>query len=225
MGNSTVGGTLGVTGATTLSSTLSVAGVSSTAGIVNTGDISTTGDTTTGGNASVTGNSAVMGNSTVGGTLAVTGATTTNGITNTGNISTTGALSAATLSTSGAASIGGALNVNGNKINNVAAGTAATDAANYGQLTSAVNGLNVNIAALDKKLSGGIAASAALAALPAIAAGKTFSMGVAAAGYNGQSAIALGVQGRSAEDAIQMRAGVGYSQSKATVSGGVGFSW
>ncbi|WP_228780124.1 hypothetical protein [Aquiflexum lacus] len=68
-GNATVGGTLGVTGAstlngaTTVNNTLAVTGASTTAGITNTGDIST-------------GTSTVTGNATVGGTLRVTGITT-----------------------------------------------------------------------------------------------------------------------------------------------------
>jgi autotransporter adhesin len=151
--------------------------------------------------------------------LAVAGATITNGISNTGDVKTT------TLTTTGAASIGGGLNLNGNVISNVKAGVAATDAINKGQFDSAVSTLGSSITALDKKMSAGVASAAALSALPSVGAGKHFAVGVAAAGFNSQSAIAIGIQGRSQDDVIQMRAGVGYSQSKATISGGVGYSW
>ncbi|MES2533752.1 MAG: YadA C-terminal domain-containing protein [Pseudomonadota bacterium] len=103
-------------------------GVTNTVGIVNAGDIATTTLSTT-------------GNATVGGALVVTGATTTYGIANTGDIATT------TLSATGNVTVGGGLAVagvaqthgidnNGNVIRGVAAGQAATDAANVGQLSA-----------------------------------------------------------------------------------------
>ncbi|WP_421763590.1 hypothetical protein [Ekhidna sp.] len=86
--NATVGGTLGVTGATT------------TAGITNTGNVGTGTLSTTG--AATLNSAGITNNATVGGTLGVTGATTTAGITNTGNVGT------GTLSTTGAATLNSA---------------------------------------------------------------------------------------------------------------------
>ena len=109
-GNATVGGTLAVTGATTLTGALTA-----------NGGISTTTLATT-------------GNATVGGTLAVTGTTTTNGITNTGAITTTTLTTTGNATIGGNASVGGTLNMNGNKITSVANGTNPGDAVNFGQL-------------------------------------------------------------------------------------------
>ena len=108
-GNTSVGGTLGVTGATSLSSTLAVTGASTL-----------TGNTTVGGTLGVTGatslstlstsgaatlNSAtVTNNASVGGTLGVTGATT---------LSSTLAVSGASTLT-GNTTVGGTLGVTGN---------------------------------------------------------------------------------------------------------------
>jgi hypothetical protein len=102
--NTTITGTLNVTGATTLAS-LTVTGATVTNGITNTGNIATTTLSTSG--LATLNSLAVTNNATIGGTLGVTGLTTTNGIANTGNIATT------TLSTTGAATVGGALTVAG----------------------------------------------------------------------------------------------------------------
>lgn len=114
-GNTTVGGTLGVTGATTL------AAVAATSAAIS-------GNATVGGTLGVTGattlaavsatSAAVSGNETVGGTLGVTG-TTTLGVANTGNLGVTGTLGvsgAATLAgvaASGNVTVGGTLGITG----------------------------------------------------------------------------------------------------------------
>jgi hypothetical protein len=139
-GNETVGGTLGVTGATTLT-TLATSGGATLA------STSVTGNETVGGTLGVTGattlttlatsgaatlaSAAVTGNETVGGTLGVTGATTlttlatsggatlasasvTGGETVGGTLGVTGATTLTTLSTSGAATLASA-SVTGNE--------------------------------------------------------------------------------------------------------------
>ena len=70
-----------------------------------------------------------------------TAATSSTSLTSSG-ISTTGAISSGSLTTGAISATG--LNMNGNKITNVAAGTANTDAVNVGQLNSAVATLTGN---------------------------------------------------------------------------------
>ena len=85
-GNTTVGGTLGVTGATTLSSTADITGnttVGGTLGVTGATTLSSTLGVT--GNTTVGGTLGVTGNTTVGGTLGVTGNQT-----NTGNLTVNG---------------------------------------------------------------------------------------------------------------------------------------
>ena len=229
-GDTAVGGNANVIG------TLTVDGASTTNGITNTGAISTTtlatsSNATVGGNASVAGTLAVTGastltgaltanggvstttlatssNATVGGTLAVTGASTTNGITNTGAISTT------TLTTSGNASVGGTLDMNGKQINNVADGTAPKDAVNYGQLI-----------ATRKILAGGIASSVAMSNIPLVDTNKSFAVGVALGGYDGQSAIAVGASYRVNPSTVFRGSIAGGSATKPAVGAGMSVSW
>jgi hypothetical protein len=202
------GGSLTVTGTTTLS------GLLTSNGITNSGNIST-------------GTFAATSNATVGGTLAVTGATTltgaltSNGITNTGNISTTGNMSAGgnasvggNLSVAGDASVGGTLDMTNGQIKNVANGTAPGDAVNFGQLQDA-----------RKKLEGGIASTAAMANIPLVDPGKTFALGVGMGSHGGQGAFAVGGSYRFNATTVIRGSIAGGSTGKATAGVGVGISW
>jgi hypothetical protein len=100
-GNSSVGGTLGVTGASSLS-TLTTSG----AGTIG-GNLSVSGNTTTTGS-TTTASLSVSGNSTLTGTLGVTGNSSLSG-----TLNVTGGTTASTLSLSGNASVGGTLGVTG----------------------------------------------------------------------------------------------------------------
>lgn len=119
------------------------------------------------------------------------------------------------------------------QMHNVAAGTAGTDAVNVNQLNAVNTGLNARMSALDDKvnrqgraLSGGIAASAAMAVVTPVEPGR-FHVTGAVAGYNGQVGVGFNVIKRSADGNTSLHAGVGWGSggSKAIVRVGFGFSF
>ena len=118
-------------------------------------------------------------------------------------------------------------------IHNVANGVAPTDAVNVQQLNSAVGGVNNRIYGLEeqinsntKMLSGGIAASAAMAVVTPVEPGRYHVSG-AVAGYNGQAGIGFNMLKRSDNGQSTLHAGVGWGSGggKAIVRVGVGFSF
>jgi hypothetical protein len=212
------GGSLAVTGTTTLTGALTANG-----GVATT-TLSTSG-------AATLNSAAITNNATVGGSLAVTGATTTRGITNTGNIGTTtlstsgvatlnsavitnNASVGGNLSVAGDASVGGTLDMTNGQIKNVANGTASGDAVNFGQLQDT-----------RKKLEGGIASTAAMANIPLVDPGKTFALGVGMGSHGGQGAFAVGGSYRFNATTVIRGSIAGGSTGKATAGVGVGISW
>ena len=154
-GNTSVGGTLAVTGSTTTHGMSNVSGgisnlaggltnaggITNTGGINNTGGITNVGGLTSAGNSTLNGDLTVNGNTALNGTLDVTQMTTTKGITNTGNITNTGLLT-----NNGNAKVVGDLEVTGTvgsaKVN---AGEVNTDKVNAGVVnTDKVNAGEVN---------------------------------------------------------------------------------
>lgn len=117
-GNTAVAGTLGVTGATNLSS-LATSGAATIGGALNvTGATTLTGNLTVPGNLAVTGTSTLTGNTAVTGTLGVTGATTL------ASVGVTGAATVGTtLGVTGNTTLSGDLAANGN----TTLGNAGTD--------------------------------------------------------------------------------------------------
>ena len=118
-GNTAVAGTLGVTGATSLSS-LITSGAATIGGALNvTGATTLTGNLTVPGNLAVTGTSTLTGNTAVTGTLGVTGASTlaSVGVTGAATVGTTlgvtGATTLASVGVTGAATVGTTLGVTG----------------------------------------------------------------------------------------------------------------
>lgn len=119
-GNTLIAGTLGVTGATSLSS-LATSGAATIGGALNvTGATTLTGNLTVPGNLAVTGTSTLTGNTAVTGTLGVTGASTlaSVGVTGAATVGTTlgvtGAATLASVGVTGAATVGTTLGVTGN---------------------------------------------------------------------------------------------------------------
>lgn len=118
-------------------------------------------------------------------------------------------------------------------VHNVANGVAPYDAVNVNQLNGAIGGVNNRINALDDKvnantrmLSGGIAASAAMAVVTPVEPGRYHVSG-AVAGYNGQAGVAFNLLKRSDNGQTTTHAGVGWGSggSKAIVRVGFGFSF
>jgi hypothetical protein len=230
--NATVGGTLDVTGNTTLGGTLAVTGTSTLTGntsvggtLAVTGTSTLTGNTSVGGTLAVTGTSTLTGNTSLGGTLAVTGTSTfTGSLTANGGVSTTtltssgnttlGSGSASTL-TFGSSTGNSTINFNGNRLQGVADGIAATDAVNKRQLDKVETGL-----------SRGVAGVAAMANLPAIDAGKKFNVGFGAATYNGESAGSFGFQSRVNDmTVLKVSAASSFSGGEASIGAGLGISF
>ena len=117
-GNTLIAGTLGVTGATSLSS-LATSGAATIGGALNvTGATTLTGNLTVPGNLAVTGTSTLTGNTAVTGTLGVTGASTL------ASVGVTGAATVGTtLGVTGNTTLSGDLAANGN----TTLGNAGTD--------------------------------------------------------------------------------------------------
>ena len=207
-GNS--GGLLNAPGGVTTTN-LTATGTTQTHGITNTGNIVNTGDTKTQ-------------------TLQVTGASTMHGITNTGNIVNTGDTKTQTLQVTNNANVGGDLNVtgmsnthginnNGQRIQNVGAAVAGTDAVNLNQL-------NEGLAENRKYVDNGVAAALAIPSMPVLAPGKGWA-GMAVGNYGSATAVGLAVGYQVNE---RWNLGLGVSQgtrsgSKTAVKAQAGFSW
>ncbi|AEC21061.1 Autotransporter adhesin [Pusillimonas sp. T7-7] len=121
----------------------------------------------------------------------------------------------------------------GKPITNVAAGVNETDAVNVGQLQQAagnlqnqVNNLSSDLRRQDKRLSGGVAAAMATAALPqAYLPGKTM-MSMAGGTWNSESGMAIGFSGIS-DNGHWVYKLSGNATSRGDYGGavGVGYQW
>ena len=151
--NCTVGGTLGVTGATTLSSSTTTgnAVINGTLGVTGATTLTssnTTGNAVVGGTLNVTGattmsSSNTTGNAVVGGTLNVTGTTTLSNSTTTGNATINGTTTMSNSSTTGDATITGTLGVTG--ATTLSTATISGNVTVGGQLTTTGNlGVGIN---------------------------------------------------------------------------------
>lgn len=106
------------------------------------------------------------------------------------------------------------------------------NSAQHSRTQSSINYLDQRINHLDRRIDdvaerayGGIASVAALAAIPAPAAGKTFSVGVGAGNYSSENALAVGFRAALTES-VSVSAGLSRNTASKTVSNmGVGYSW
>ncbi len=128
---------------------------------------------------------------------------------------------------------GTTVDMGGNKITNVAEGTADTDAVNVGQVNAALNTVNQNINNLGNKISevgkeskAGSASAIATANLPQ---STIPGMGMTTVGlgtYDGQSAIAVGLSKMSDNGKWVIKASATTNtQGKVGAGVGVGFHW
>ncbi|WP_179108066.1 YadA family autotransporter adhesin, partial [Rodentibacter ratti] len=135
--------------------------------------------------------------------------------------------SSVTLNENGGTTIkGGDVNVSGNKITNVKAGTADTDAVNVGQLRGVANNIHNRINKVSKEARGGIAGANAAASLPQVyLPGK--SMVAASAGtFKGQNALAVGYSRASDNGKLILKLqGNANSQGDVGAGVGIGYQW
>ena len=245
-GASSLGGNLAVAGATTLASTLAVTGASTLASTLAVTGATTlrstlgvTGAATLGSTLAVTGATtlastvAITGATTLGSTLAVTGATTLAGAltANGGAVISNGIVIA-----SGAGAAGNTLVVDGTSIRANGGGTSLTlnsSGATFGGASGApvrVRGIADGVSGNDAASFGqvrstyrGIAGVSALAAIPAPAAGKTFSVGLGYGRFKGEDAAAIGVRANFKNN-VSVTIGASLN-GQSTYNAGVGYSW
>ncbi|WP_179095539.1 YadA family autotransporter adhesin, partial [Burkholderia pseudomallei] len=98
-------------------------------------------------------------------------------------------------------------------VTNVANGWHDTDAVNFRQLREVA-----------RYAYSGIAAATALAMIPDVDAGKTFSIGVGTGGYLGYQAVAVGASARLGQN-LKVRVGAGISAASTTWGAGASYSW
>jgi len=223
-GGATVGGALNVTGLSTLS------------GGVQTTTLITTGLATLN-SASVTNDLSVGGGATVGGALSVTGLSTLSGGVQTTTLNaatsvttplisaTTGNIETVNVGTALNAASGSTINMGGNRIQNVAAPSVATDAATKGYVDTAVGGINNGLNQAFKKIdrnSQGIAIAMAMSGVT-LSPDRNAVIGGNFGFYNGKQAVAFQGAIRMDQD-VTLNGGIGFGfQDRSQVGGRVGF--
>ena len=100
----------------------------------------------------------------------------------------------------------------------------ATNSTNIATNTTNIAKNSTRIDDLEDESRSGIAAVAAMAAIPAPMNGRKFSVGLGAGHFNGESAIAAGFNARLT-DSMTLTGGVGGNGDEVATSLGIGFSW
>ncbi|GJH06266.1 YadA-like family protein [Paraburkholderia terrae] len=108
------------------------------------------------------------------------------------------------------------------QITNVAAGTAATDAVNLGQMNSAISGVYKSMQDMDRDNKRGIAAASALNIVTPYLPGRT-TLNAGVAGYRGTAALGVGVSRWNEKGSVNYNLGVSSAGGNSTiVRAGVG---
>ncbi|SEI25099.1 Head domain of trimeric autotransporter adhesin [Paraburkholderia hospita] len=108
------------------------------------------------------------------------------------------------------------------QITNVAAGTAATDAVNLGQMNSAISGVYKSMHDMDRDNKRGIAAASALNIVTPYLPGRT-TLNAGVAGYRGTAALGVGVSRWNEKGSVNYNLGVSSAGGNSTiVRAGVG---
>ena len=115
-------------------------------------------------------------------------------------------------------------NTSQRRIINLAAGVDPTDGVNVSQLRSMETTLTNQMNTIGDRAYAGTATVAAIAGIPALPQGKHFNIGAGFGNYLGQSGVAIGGNVRL-NDVVVIKAAVGYANSNATTSVGLGYAF
>ncbi|NLZ17182.1 MAG: hypothetical protein GX087_05550, partial [Desulfobulbaceae bacterium] len=113
----------------------------------------------------------------------------------------------------------------GQKITNVADGTAPYDAVNRGQLNALDNRLSRAIDKVDDRASAGIASAMAAASVPQATIPGANLLGAGTGYYNGHSALSIGYSALSDNGKWIIRSNFSVNSEDAAVSAGIGYQW
>ncbi|MFM0696330.1 YadA-like family protein [Paraburkholderia graminis] len=113
---------------------------------------------------------------------------------------------------------------NERRLTNVAPGINPTDGVNVSQLQNVQNDLNNSINSVARKAYGGIAAATALTMIPDVDQGKTLSVGIGGASFQGYGATAIGFTARITNN-LKVRGGVGISSGGQSYGVGASYQW
>ena len=118
------------------------------------------------------------------------------------------------------------IDAGGQRVTNVAAGVAPTDAVNVSQLNTGIGNLHSSINRVDKRASGGIASAMAMSALPQESLpGKTM-IALAGSGYGGQAGYAAGISSVSDNGKWVVKGSISSSTAgRMGGAAGVGYRW
>lgn len=113
----------------------------------------------------------------------------------------------------------------GQKVTNVADGTAPYDAVNRGQLDALDHRLSREIDKVDDRASAGIASAMAAASVPQATIPGANLLGAGTGYYNGHSALSIGYSAMSDNGKWIIRSNFSVNSEDAAVSAGVGYQW